>query len=259
MTLRLAFLTLASALFIFGLAGCAQVPPPLDPPLPLPAAPLDIGRVQALLANRLDTLNIRDTDADRFFNPTRWHEDVRRREMIRDMEGDQSEEFLDLHRLTTIESRDSLRGTYRAGTNDAIRDLERGSFHLKEWSSHRVSIFSTFSGKCFREHDLWHGILWRDFRTLSDYVPFDDRYASYYEGQPWVSEYDGQPIVNYSVYRQMPLPAWVAYAEGYNRVAVPVIESYWGVQDIPSTTYSRMWTYAGSGDPDVISEWGFDC
>lgn len=228
---RLAPLTLLSTLFALGLAACAHVPPPLPPP----AAPLDVARVQALLAYRLDTLNVRETDADRFFNPTRWQEDVRRMEMIRGIEREDSEEFIRLAHLTKVESRDSLLGAYRAGVNDAIRGLKRGTFHLQEWNSHRSLAYSLRSGHCLRDEDLWHGVLWRDFRTVVGYPP-TDRYVFFYGGQ-----------------------SAIAYGEGYNRIAIPVIESYWDIQGLRSTVYSRMHLYATSENPDVRSQWITEC
>jgi len=194
-----------------------------------------VDRVQALLANRLDTLDVRETDADRFFNPTRWHEDVRRMEMIHGIEREDSEEFIRLAHLTKVESRDSLLGSYRAGVSDAIRDLKRGDFRFQVWKTHITGAYVFEGGWCLRQEKLWHGVLWRDFRTVVGYPP-TDRYVFYYGGQ-----------------------SGIAYGEGYNRTALPVIEDYWGIRDLRSTTWSRMRTYARSENPDVRSQWITEC
>lgn len=75
------------------------------------------------------------------------------------------------------------------------------------------------------------GLLWRDFRVRHEEAGEDG--LDYYSRG--------------------------AFAEGYNRAAKPVIETYWNVRDIYDETWDRSKAVMSGGHEAEFFEWTIEC
>ncbi len=208
---------LLAVLMLAGI-GCARIPEPVVAP--------DAARVRAILADRLDTLVVRPSDVARHADPDGWRAMVRYLDSLRAIGWEETDWFREIERRVVVSDPDSLERAYRTGVREAARDLERGQFRIKRYG---LPALVTADRGCtwWRADMVEEAILQREFATAVDWVA-GDALSSY---------------------------APVAYAEGYNRVAEPVIAAYWGVGSVWGRTRDRVSLYIRREGAQHEADW----
>ena len=125
------------------------------------------------------------------------------------------------------------RRAYAGGVDRATYDMESGTFRLLTWRGGTPVIGLPRGGdtRCWHLPSVVTGLLWRDFRVHLE-AATEDSLDYYSRG---------------------------VFAEGYNRVAEPVIEAYWDVEDIYSEVWSRSNAVTSGGHEAEFFEWTIAC
>lgn len=212
-----------SCLLLFGVllwAGCARLPPA--------APPLNVERVRELLDARLDTLDLGAVDTERYFSEEIRRSWFRLRDTLNAI-GATGDLLKRADHIVRVNSQDSLRSAYQDGVEQAVRDLQSGSFHLMLWDLDPIGRLRVPDrGRCWMTFAVWSGILQREYRVQVEGLQSDGSGGR----------------------------SHAAFGEGYNRIAEPVIAAYWGVPDVQEQASERVSEYVNRG---AFAEHSYEC